>query len=213
MPSFDFKVHEVELERPAELVLPGEDGRHLEVRVLAADGLDRREGPLDADLVHDLEGSHHPAQPDLGPAVGVFDRGHPLVDQGRRHPQADPVEAIDGGRDLAFVGGSRKVPVLFLLHLGLQGRCRGVEGAELVAQGRGGVDRDGDAGDVHQLERPHADLEGPLGRLLDGRDVGEPLIEHAGGLVEEGDEEAIDRKAGGVLDHDGGLSVQLGRQQ
>ena len=52
---FDLEIDEVELEGFAQPVLLFEDGRHLEIRVLAADRLHDLMGLADADLVHDFE--------------------------------------------------------------------------------------------------------------------------------------------------------------
>ena len=186
---------------------------HAEIRVFIGHGRHGRTGFLDADLVHDFEGAHDPPQSDLGPAIGVLDRGHPFIDQGGGHPETDAVEAIDHGLEFRFIDRAVEIPVLPFFLLRCEDPAGGVKGSQFVAQGGGGVHRDRNSGDVHQLEGAHPDLKGPLGGLLDGRDVGQLFFEHAGGFVQKGDEEAVDGKPGRVLDHDGGLAVQLGRQQ
>ena len=57
------------------------------------------------------------------------------------------------------------------------------------------MQRDRDAGHVHQLERPHADAERLLRRRLDRRDVGDAFLEQANGFVQPGQEEAVDDEA------------------
>ncbi len=42
---------------------------------------------------------------------------------------------------------------------------------------------DGDAGDIHQPKRPHANVEGAFGGCFDGGDIGHIFFEHARGLV------------------------------
>ena len=63
------------------------------------------------------------------------------------------------------------------------------------------MQRDRHAGDVHQLEGAHADAEGLLAGGLDGRDVGDPLVEQPHRLVQPGHEVAVDdepRRVGGA---------------
>ena len=81
---------------------------------------------------------------------------------------------------------------------------------QLVAQGGGGMQGNGNAGNIHQFKRPHADFESALGGLLDGGDIGHAFFQQAHGFIEERDKKTVDCKPGGVLDHDGRLGVQLG---
>ena len=70
---------------------------------------------------------------------------------------------------------------------------------------------DGNAGDIHQFEGSHTDGESTFGCLLDSGNVGNLLFQEASGFIEKRDEKSVDGKSGGVLEPNGGLSMQLGK--
>ncbi len=211
--ALDIEIHQFEFKWFTGGLLFFKDLRHLEIRVLLADGGDAGIGLVDADFVHDLKRALDPAQSDLGPPVRVFNGGDLLVDEGGGNTETDAVETIHQSLHLGFVYVSVQVPIFTLCHLIGQGFTGGVKRPQFLAERGRRMQGNGNAGDIHQDKRAHADLEGSFAGLLDGGYVGQPLLEHPGSLVEKGYKEPVYRETRGILDQNGGLAVQLGGQQ
>ena len=121
------------------------------------------------------------------PDALVDERGRDVARRGGQ-PIADHLE-------LSRVRRAADLPRLARFHLRAQQRRRFVHGAERPPERRRGMQRDRDAGDVHELERSHPDPEGLLRGLVDRRRPGDALLEHAHGFGEPRQEEAVDDEA------------------
>jgi anaerobic ribonucleoside-triphosphate reductase len=69
------------------------------------------------------------------------------------------------------------------------------------------VHGDRDTGDVHQLKGTHADLEGVLGCLVDGGNIGDAVFKNTDSLAVKRDKEPIDGESGGVLGENSNLDI------
>ncbi len=69
----------------------------------------------------------------------------------------------------------------------------------------------GNARNIHQLERPHSDPEGGHGRLINGGNICDALFQNARRLIQPGDKEPVDSKPGSVFDQDVCFSRELGK--
>ena len=123
---------------------------------------------LHAVVVHQLERTPAPAQPDARPDVGVLDRPDALVDERRGDVERRAVSRS------ATVSNRHGSGTPERSHGWPDSTCAArAPGRHRAARTRGRacrrVQRDGDAGHVHQLERPHADAEGLLGGGVDRR--------------------------------------------
>ncbi len=67
------------------------------------------------------------------------------------------------------------------------------------------VEADVEADEVGEAERAHGVGHAEGEDLVDGFGGGDAFHDGVGGLVEEGDEDAVGDEAGGVVDFDGGL--------
>ena len=89
---------------------------------------------------------------------------------------------------------------------------RRVEWTDFIAEGRGSMHGNGDARNIHEFKWPHSDTERLFGSLFNGWNIGETFFEHAGGLIQERNKEAIYGKPGCVFDDNRCFAVKLGRQ-
>ena len=161
-----------------------------------------------AALIHHGEGPAGPTQAGARAQVAVFEGAHQLVEDeaGCDLPHHAPQPVTD---DVEFfeIGNAAHIPVRLGVDDGADQITGSVKGAELLVQGRGRVERDGNAGDVHELKRTHADAEGCLGRRFDGGDVGGAFVYESHRLIEPRNKESINNKSGRVSGCNRGLTA------
>ena len=206
---FHLKINHFEIKRRSFLLLFYEYVGHLEVGILLCNRFDKFAGLVNADFVHNFKRAHDPPKADLCAPVGVFNGGDTFIHKCGRNPETYAVESLSHCLNLGFIHFALKVPVFFFLHLGFENFSWRVKGTQFVTEGGGGVNCDGDAGDVHKQKWTHADFKPAFRAFLNGGNAGDAFFKHPGGFIQKRNKEAVDCKSRGVFHKNGGFAVKL----